>query len=124
MAKKLNSKIVLAAGLAVTVIAGAVSVIRQKPPTADTQWELNDDGYEYVIRGVSNFGRGSTYYLYREKDGKREVVKVDVENSVNLEFFTDKPVIIAGEFVKAADGTDVVRIKNIRLKYQSPGERR
>ena len=103
-------------GVVLAVLAGLVSMTVQSPPKAKVDWQLSDTGYTYIIHGVTNYDRGATYYLYREKNGIRDVVLVDPQSPVDLALITDKPVVVNGQLVKRGDGVDMVRITSIKLK--------
>ena len=90
------------------VVAGIVSFLMLRPAPPSQGWPLNDEMSIYTIHGTQNYDRGSTYYLYKEKDGTREVAVIDPASSIDLTHYTDRPVRVRGTVRAGNAGQTVV----------------
>lgn len=100
-----KSKIIII-GILILVLV-LVIVNRNK---INQDFTINDPNSTYVIHGVTNYDRGSTYYLYKETDGKRQIILIDPESPVDLKHFTDRNVSINGKFNKDSKGNSILTI--------------
>lgn len=111
----MKRKNILIVGVVVTVLAGLATLFINKGPTPTNTWPLDDTKSVYTIHGVTNFDRGSTYYLYRQHGDNRDVALIDPASPVDFMHSTDRPVRINGSFVKNKNGQTQVRITYIQL---------
>ncbi len=102
-----NSRKLVVIGLILAFVYVGVQIINN---LTDHKWKLNDPSSVYTIHGSNNYDRGETYYLYREKNGQREVIVIDPSSSVDFRHLTDRPLKINGYMIKLNDGRQAIKI--------------
>ncbi len=101
--------------LALALIFSGLLIFRNRKSEVSSreQWSLTEQGATYIIHGAQDYDTGPGYYLYKIKEGKTSVARIDGENSTSLVHFTDRPVKVTGSVSINASGQVLVRISSV-----------